>query len=418
MVKYNLFLFVLWLIVIPAALIRLCTKKDTLHTLKNRLSFFKNSKPQKDTIWCHAASVGEFNTLETLIPYLKENFKNHEIILTVSNIIAYEQARQWSDKQIHVSIAPLDFPIIVKRFIKHWRPAALLTMENEIFPNRIALLKKAGCKVVWINARISEKSTNFWNRNLNLKNEVIKNIDHVFAQDKLTYQRFKKLGLSSPKLTQTENLKKFRASPKVEKNYIKKINKSFAYENTICIASSHPGEEIIILDAFKLALQGNSNLKMIIVPRHPKRMQEIINLIKKYNFKYSVRSKNEFPSINDQIYLADTIGELPLWYSSSPITFVAGSLLPIGGHTPYEPTFYSSAIIHGQYFSNFEEAYGKLDKNQGAIKAVNPKQISAAWEKLRNKDFRDTTILNAKNIFHGSNEKDILLKLIFEKVSI
>jgi 3-deoxy-D-manno-octulosonic-acid transferase len=272
--------------------------------------------------------------------------------------------------------------------------------------------------VVWINARISEKSTNFWNRNLYLKNEVIKNIDHVFAQDKLTYQRFKKLGLSSPKLTQTENLKKFRAPPKVEKNYIKKINKSFAYENTICIASSHPGEEIIILDAFKLALQGNSNLKMIIVPRHPKRMQEIINLIKKYNFKYSVRSKNEIPSINDQIYLADTIGELPLWYSSSPVTFVAGSLLPIGGHTPYEPTFYSSAIIHGPYFSNFEETYDELNKNQGAIKAVNPKQISAAWEKLRNKGFRDTTILNAKNIFHGSNEKDILLKLIFEKVSI
>ncbi|MDC0096692.1 hypothetical protein OAI58_10490, partial [Amylibacter sp.] len=141
------------------------------------MSFFINSKPQKDTIWCHAASVGEFNTLEILIPYLQENFKSHEIILTVSNIIAYEQARQWSDKQIHVSIAPLDFPIIVKKFIKHWRPAALLTMENEIFPNRIALLKKAGCKVVWINARISEKSTNFWNKNLNLKDDVIRNID-------------------------------------------------------------------------------------------------------------------------------------------------------------------------------------------------------------------------------------------------
>ena len=107
-------------------------------------------------------------------------------------------------------------------------------------------------------------------------------------------------------------------------------------------------------------------------------MQEIINLIKKYNFKYSVRSKNEFPSINDQIYLADTIGELPLWYSSSPITFVAGSLLLIGGHTPYEPTFYSSAIIHGHYFSNFDEAYGKLNKNQGAINAVNPTLISSA----------------------------------------
>ena len=397
---------------------RLYTKKDTLHTLKSRFSIFKKLDVHNETIWCHAASVGEFNTLETLIPDLKKHFKNHEILLTVSNIIAYEQARQWTDEQIHVSIAPLDFPIIVKRFIKHWRPAALLTMENEIFPNRIALLKKAECKVVWINARISEKSTNFWNKNLNLKDDVIRNIDHVFAQDKLTYQRFKKLGLSSSKLTQTGNLKKFRTPPKVDKNYVKKINKSFAYENTICIASSHPGEEILILDAFKLALRGNSNLKMIIAPRHPKRMQEIINLIKKYNFKYSVRSENEFPSINDQIYLADTIGELPLWYSSSPITFVAGSLLPIGGHTPYEPTFYSSAIIHGQYFSNFEEAYGKLNKNQGAIKAINPSQISTAWEKLRNKAFRDATILNAKNIFHGSNEKDILLKLIFEKVSI
>ena len=297
MVKYNLFLFFLWLIVIPAALIRLGTKKDTLHTLKNRLSFFTNSKPQKATIWCHAASVGEFNTLEILIPYLKENFKSREIILTVSNIIAYEQARQWSDKQIHVSIAPLDFPIIVKKFIKYWRPAALLTMENEIFPNRIALLKKAGCKVVWINARISEKSTNFWNRNLNLKNEVIQNIDHVFAQDKIAYQRFRRLGLSSSKLTQTENLKKFRNLPKVERKHTIKINKSFAYENTICIASSHPGEEILILDAFKLALQENSNLKMIMVPRHPKRMQEIINLIKEYDFKYSVRSKNEFPAM-------------------------------------------------------------------------------------------------------------------------
>ena len=415
MVKYNLFLFVLWLIVIPAALIRLCTKKDTLHTFKNRLAFFTNSKPQKNTIWCHAASVGEFNTLETLIPYLKENFKNHEIILTVSNIIAYEQARQWSDKQIHVSIAPLDFPIIVKKFIKHWRPVALLTMENEIFPNRIALLKKAGCKVVWVNARISEKSTNFWNRNLNLKNEVIQNIDHVFAQDKLAYQRFRRLGLSSSKLTQTENLKKFRNLPKVERKHTIEINKSFAYENTICIASSHPGEEILILDAFKLALQENSNLKMIMVPRHPKRMQEIINLIKEYDFKYSVRSKNEFPSINDQIYLADTIGELPLWYSSCSTTFVAGSLLPIGGHTPFEPAFYSSTIIHGRHFSNFHDIYTQLDNNHGAIKVIDPLQISNAWEKLRNKEFRKKTLSNAHKILFAGSQKEDLIATILRK---
>ena len=416
MIKYNLFLFFAWLFVIPAGFIRLYSKKDTLITLTNRFSFFNNSKPERQTIWCHAASVGEFNTLETLIPNMKETFENYEILLTVSNIVAYEQAKLWSDKQIHIAIAPLDFPSVLKRFIKYWKPITLITMENEIFPNRIVLLKKARCKIVWVNARISTKSMKFWENNSNLKNQVTKNIDHVFAQDKITHERFKKLGFDIQKLTQIENLKKFRAPQKVDEIHIKEINKSFAYGDTICIASSHPGEELIILDAFKLALQKKSNLKMILVPRHPKRMKEIVNLIEEYQFKYSVRSQNESPCSDNQIYLADTIGELPLWYSSCSVTFVAGSLLPIGGHTPYEPTFYSSAIIHGPHFSNFEDAYDTLNKNKGALKVTNSVQLSQAWEKLRNKKYRNNTISNAKNIFYNSDEKDVLLNIILKNI--
>jgi len=416
LIKYNLFLFFAWLFVIPAGFIRLYSKKDTLITFTNRFSFFKNSKPEKQTIWCHAASIGEFNTLETLIPSIKKTFKNNEILITVSNIVAYEQAKLWSDKQIHIAIAPLDFPSVLKRFIKYWKPITLITMENEIFPNRIVLLKKARCKIVWVNARISTKSMKFWENNSNLKNQVTKNIDHIFAQDKITHERFKKLGFDTPKLTQIENLKKFRTPQRVAKIRIKEINKSFAYEDTICIASSHPGEEVIILDAFKLALEKKSNLKMILVPRHPKRMKEIVNLLEEYNFKYSVRSDNENPCINKQIYLADTIGELPLWYSSCSVTFVAGSLLPIGGHTPYEPTFYSSAIIHGPHFSNFEDAYDTLNKNKGALKVTNSEELSQAWEKLRNKKYRNNTISNARNIFYNSDEKEKLINCIFEKV--
>ena len=416
MIKYNLFLFFAWLFVIPAGLIRLYSKKDTFHTLISRFAFFKNSKPAKQTIWCHAASVGEFNTLETLIPDIKETFKNYEILLTVSNIVAYEQAKIWTDEQIHLAIAPLDFHSVLKRFIKYWKPIALITMENEIFPNRIVLLKKARCKIVWVNARISTKSMKFWENNSNLKNQVTKNIDHVFAQDKITHERFKKLGFDIQKLTQIENLKKFRAPQKVDEIQIKEINKSFAYGDTICIASSHPGEELIILDAFKLALQKKSNLKMILVPRHPKRMKEIVNLIEEYQFKYSVRSQNESPCSDNQIYLADTIGELPLWYSSCSVTFVAGSLLPIGGHTPYEPTFYSSAIIHGPHFSNFEDAYYTLNKNKGALKVTNSEELSQAWEKLRNKKYRNNTISNAKNIFYNSDKKDVLLNIILKNI--
>jgi len=99
LLKYNLFLFCAWLFIIPAAIVRLYTKKDTLHTLKSRFSIFKKLDVHNETIWCHAASVGEFNTLETLIPDLKKHFKNHEILLTVSNIIAYEQAKIWADEK-------------------------------------------------------------------------------------------------------------------------------------------------------------------------------------------------------------------------------------------------------------------------------------------------------------------------------
>ena len=155
---------------------------------------------------------------------------------------------------------------------------------------------------------------------------------------------------------------------------------------------------------------------MILVPRHPKRMKEIINLIEEYQFKYSVRSQNESQCSDNQIYLADTIGELPLWYSSCSVTFVAVSLLPIGGHTPYEPALYSSAIIHGQYFSNFEKIYSKLNSNSGAIKTNNPKQISTAWEKLRDKGYRKNTILIANNILFGSNKKEELITSILEKL--
>jgi 3-deoxy-D-manno-octulosonic-acid transferase len=145
-------------------------------------------------------------------------------------------------------------------------------------------------------------------------------------------------------------------------------------------------------------------------------MKEIVNLIEEYQFKYSVRSQNESPCSDNQIYLADTIGELPLWYSSCSVTFVAGSLLPIGGHTPYEPALYSSTIIHGQYFSNFDEIYTKLNNNNGAIKANSPLQISSAWEKLRDKQYRKKTILIANHILFASNKKKEIITSILEKL--
>ncbi|MDE0765799.1 MAG: hypothetical protein OSB15_06955 [Amylibacter sp.] len=417
MFKYNLFLLFTWGLILPAALIRLCTGKDTTHSLKARFSLFQNQRPKNKIIWCHAASVGEFNTLEILIPEMKEKFSNYDILITVSNITAYKQAESWIDNQLYVAVAPLDFKTVLKRFIKTWAPIVLITMENELFPNRIMLAKKYNCKVIWVNARLSKKSMKFWQKNSTLTNHLIKNIDHVFAQDNIAFDRFHTLGFNRQNLTETENLKKFRSFPIAPIDDVKRVNDIFPYNKTICAASTHSGEDEILIAAFNEALIAEPQLKMIIVPRHPKRMSEITKLIEKQDLKYSIRSINNLPTKNDQIFLADTMGELTLWYSASATTFVAGSLLPIGGHTPFEPAAYGSAIIHGQHFSNFQKIYTELDQKEGAFIASSATEISSTWAQLRNDKKRLKTLNLAQDILFKTNYKIQIINTIIDKIT-
>jgi len=406
-----------WLLVLPVAVIRFCTRKDTIASLRARYAFGYGIKPKRKTIWCHAASVGEFNTLETLIPNLKETFSEYNILISVSNITAYTQAKSRIGKHLYIVVAPLDFKSVIRRFITHWSPTALITIENEIFPNRTVIAKSMGLKIIWINARMSEKSLNFWLSNVDLKNQVVEKIDHVFAQDRLAYERFMALGVSGEKLTQTENLKKFLAAAPVTHADLQKLKNAFSYRDTLCAASTHRGEDQIILDAFQIALRKDSSLKLILVPRHPKRTPEIRALLHKRGLHYTTRSQGELPHREDQVYLADTMGELSLWYSASATTFVAGSILPIGGHTPFEPTAYGSAIIHGPHFSNFQDIYQELDQGQGAFFAESADEISTAWEKLRDENLRTETLLHAKRILFEGAEKDQCINEIMHKIA-
>ena len=416
MAKYNFLLMLSWLLILPVAVIRLCTRKDTIASLRARLALGYGKKPKRKTIWCHAASVGEFNTLETLIPTLKESFSEYDILISVSNIIAYAQAKAWVDRHVYLVVAPLDFKLVIRRFINHWSPIALITIENEMFPNRIVIAKSMGLEIIWVNARMSDKSLNFWLGNVDLKNKIVGKIDHVFAQDRIAYERFLAFGISGENLTQTENLKKFCAAPPVTHPDLQKLKNTFSYYDTLCAASTHHGEDQIILDAFQIALRKDSSLKLILVPRHPKRSPEIRALLHERGLHYTTRSQGELPQREDQVYLADTIGELSLWYSASATTFVAGSILPIGGHTPFEPAAYGSAIIHGPHFSNFQDIYKELDQGQGAFLTESADEISTAWEKLRTENLRTETLLHAKSILFGHAQKDQCINEIMRNI--
>ena len=417
MLIYRLIMTFAWIAVPFVFIQRILTGKDNIETFKARLGYSTGNSTSPRLLWLHAASLGEFNTLELLLPALSEKFKDYDLLITVSNKITYEKAKALKSSTLHVDIAPADFGSVVNRFLNHWKPACLITIENEVFPTRTVKCARMGIPVIFVNARMSEKSFNTWYKNPRLSKQVFKYIDYCFAQDQNAFTRFSNLGVPDDRMNLLGNLKQFQQAIPIDHPDLHQLRASFPPQNTLCAASTHKGEDKIILDAFKLVKDIQPDLKLILVPRHANRAAEIETLITETRFSCAIRSQNELPIETDDIYLADTVGEMGLWYSSAAITFVAGSLVPVGGHTPYEPAAYGSALIHGSQYSNFQAIYEQLVTSKGSLQADTAEDIAEAWLRLLNKDMREAQIDAAKNALFKNSDKDQMIGKVVLKVA-
>ncbi len=404
-----------WLAVPFVFLQRIITGKDSITTFKARLGFGAKNTANPRLLWLHAASLGEFNTLELLLPALSGTFKNYALLITVSNKITFEKAKLLRTGSIHVDIAPIDFDFVVNKFLNHWKPSCLITIENEVYPTRNVKCAKLGIPIVFVNARMSERSFNTWAKNPKLAQKVFGCINYCFAQDQNAFNRFSDLGVAPDRMNMLGNLKQFQQATSVDHPDIYALRAAFKYQNTLCLASTHKGEDRILLDAFTMAKDIQPDLKLILVPRHAKRASEIEALIKATRFNCAIRSQNELPTATDDIYLADTVGEMPLWYSSAAVTFVAGSLVPVGGHTPYEPAAYGSAIIHGSQYSNFQAIYEQLLTDKGSLQADTAEDIAQAWLRLIDPQLREAQICTAQKALFKNSDKDKMIgKIVFK----
>lgn len=417
MLKYKLIMLLAWLAVPFIFPQRIITGKDSFDTFKARLGFGSDYSTNPYLLWLHAASLGEFNTLELLLPALKEKFPKYDLLITVSNKITFEKARLLRSTTNHVDIAPADFGTVVDRFLNHWNPSCLITIENEVYPNRNVKCKQAGIPIVFVNARMSEKSFASWNNNPELTKSVFECIDYCFAQDQNSFTRFADLGVPKERMNLLGNLKKFQEATPIDHPDLHLMRAAFPPQSTLLAASTHKGEDQIILEAFGMVKEMRPDLKLILVPRHANRTNEIQALIKAAGFAYAVRSKSEIPIQADDIYLADTIGEMPLWYSSAAITFVAGSLVPVGGHTPYEPATFGSAIIHGSQYSNFQAIYDQLVASNGSLQADTPEDIAGAWLRLLDKKVHDAQITASKKALFENSDKGEILDVVMLKIA-
>ncbi|MDA3048835.1 lipid IV(A) 3-deoxy-D-manno-octulosonic acid transferase [Campylobacter sp. JMF_02 ED1] len=340
---YTLFSFLIWLLALPFLAV-LALKKKYHKSLPARFLLFKNPKFNPCDVHFHACSLGEVNALKNLI----SNFENIAITTTTDTGFA-------AAKQITQNSRFLPF----ENLLPFWLEKAKVTVifEAELWLNLVRSAKKNGSFVVLLNARISDKSYKNYLRFKFYYNKIFENIDLVLAQSERDKTRLSELGAKN--IIVAGNIKSANSSSP------SKILPKFQNRTTITIASTHEGEEELILAGLKNFAQNNKNFKFILAPRHPARFEHCAKIAKiwtdELNLSFEKFSENK--NFKSDFILLDTIGELINFYAISDIVILGGSFVPnIGGHNPIEPASFGAKIISGRYFHNQNALYN-LVKN-------------------------------------------------------
>jgi 3-deoxy-D-manno-octulosonic-acid transferase len=322
-------------------------------------------RPLGPLVWIHGASVGEVLASAALIERLRA--LNIRILLTSGTVTsAAIVAKRFPPDIIHQYV-PYDSPRYVARFLDHWQPSLALFIESDLWPNMILHGAARRMPMVLINGRMSQRSFPRWRRVHGTISALLEKFDICLAQSDTDGERFAALGCRS--VVTTGNLKLDVPAPPADSFKLERLLAVTRGRSVIAAASTHPGEEEILIETHKALAGFFPNLLTVIVPRHPDRGPAVWRLVAAAGLKAALRSRDEMPTATTDIYVADTMGELGLFYRAAPIVFMGGSLVPHGGQNPIEAIKLGASIVHGPHVFNFADVYEALDSAQGARQA-------------------------------------------------
>jgi 3-deoxy-D-manno-octulosonic-acid transferase len=322
-------------------------------------------RPHGPLIWIHGASVGEVLAAAALIERLRA--LNLRILLTSGTVTsATIVAKRFPADIIHQYV-PYDSPRYVGRFLDHWRPSLALFIESDLWPNLILSSAARRLPMVLINGRMSQRSFPRWSRMSGTISALLGKFEVCLAQSRVDGERFAALG--SRNVITTGNLKLDVAAPPADSARLERLMSVTRGRPIIVAASTHPGEEEILLEAHRTLAGFFPSLLTVIVPRHADRGEAIARTIEDSGLHAGLRSREELPTAITDIYVADTMGELGLFYRLAPVVFMGGSLVPHGGQNPIEAVKLGASIVHGPHVFNFTDVYEALDRAGGARQA-------------------------------------------------
>ncbi|AHM03275.1 3-deoxy-D-manno-octulosonic-acid transferase [Roseibacterium elongatum DSM 19469] len=394
---------------------RLEEGKEDRERLNERRGEPRLLRPEGSLIWFHAASVGESLAILELIRRLLEDRDDLSVLVTTGTVTsAGVMAGRLPERAMHQYI-PLDARRFVTGFLDHWRPDVAVWTESELWPTLICETHARGIPMLMINARMSKTSHDKWRFLRGMAKSLLRRFDHALVQDDLSEMYLRRLGLPHWRMEVTGTLKEGAAALPCDEDERSATAAHLGGRPVWLAASTHAGEERMVLDAHRIAVRANPRLLLIIVPRHPERGDEIAQMIQADGWRFNRRTADELPDDEANVYLADTMGELGLWYRISPISFVGGSMEPIGGHNPFEPAALGSAILHGPYVTNFVDIYQRLTEAKAAWLISGPDKLAIAVNDLLNPD-RAASMAHAawEVVSAGSEITDRAVDLVLE----
>lgn len=333
-------------------------------------------------IWFHTVSAGETIAAAPLIAQLADNFGTTPFLVTTMTPTGSEQVLARLSGRVDHCYAPYDFGFAVKRFYQQVQPQLLVLMETELWPNLIAQAHARQIPVLLVNARLSERSASGYRRVGSLTRRMMRQISFIACQSEAHQQRFISLGASPDKVEALGSVKFDVALPADAQQQSAALAQTLgvAGRPVWLAASTHPGEEEIVLSAFAQLRQSHPQLQLILVPRHPHRADQLEQLVQRRGFSVQRQSAARQGMVD--VLLGDVMGTLLQLYGLSDVAFVGGSLVDMGGHNPIEPALYGVPIVSGPQQYNFADVFAQLQEVDAVVTVADAQQLAASVAEL------------------------------------
>jgi 3-deoxy-D-manno-octulosonic-acid transferase len=386
---------------------RAAAGREDQERLSERMGSAGMERPRGRLIWLHGASMGEGASLLPLIAELREQALDVNCLVTTGTVSSARRLEGSLPEGVVHRFAPIDAAAPVRRFLSHWQPDLGIWVESEFWPRMMVETHGRGTPMMLVNARISERSARRWARVPGMAAALVRMFGRIVTQDAVTESRLKSLGADAARLRNGGNLKALAEQPGCDPDELARLRAALEGRPVWLAASTHAPEEGAVGNAHRVAALARPGLLTILAPRHPERGAEIAGLLAGAGLSVARRAEGQMPDGATDVLVADTLGELGLWYRLAPISFVGGSISPQGGHNPFEPAALGSAILHGPETASFAPAYAALDAAGGGLCVADGDEMGAAVVSLLSSEADRAAMVDAARAVLQQSRPDV-----------